>query len=562
MSKMSNAVKAKRKEKTEKPVVNYMGGISYQLNPLETMKMVTASSIFGEPRYYEDGLFTRSDLSEFEIDLKMNDYILPELNSFVGKNTAEIMETVIDNALRYDFKATLEYAVTLRHEFLMRLNPQIIMVRAAIMTEERKAFTAKYPGLFNKINQKVMSRSDDVIHQLNYYLFLNNGEKSKIPGILKNSWKKNIENQTRYELNKYRNAGLGLIDTIRICHAHNTDIAELMKTGKLVMPETDKKHETLHATGKSWSEILNTINMNHMALLKNLRNIFLELEQEEPNDRKRKIEILEHLKNGVKNGKQFPYRYLTALKAIRSSDIEDKATITDSLEECMDIACQNLPHLPGTNAFLSDNSGSAWGTCPSEYGSMTVAEIGNLSSVIGAVNSDYGTVFEFGNKLIAHSISKRNGILEQANNISKSKGRKVGLNTENGIWLFFKDAIENKKHYDNIFIYSDMQAGHGGLYGTTDSAREYEKAGFNCDGKYIDVAKLAQAYRNKVNPKVNIYTIQTAGYTNVLLPENGYRTNVLYGWTGKELLYADQMNKFWDEYDQSRQTDAKTNAIK
>ena len=107
-----------------------------------------------------------------------------------------------------------------------------------------------------------------------------------------------------------------------------------------------------------------------------------------------------------------------------------------------------------------------------------------------------------------------------------------------------------------------MQAGHGGLYGTTDSAREYEKAGFNCDGKYIDVAKLAQAYRNKVNPKVNIYTIQTAGYTNVLLPENGYRTNVLYGWTGKELLYADQMNKFWDEYDQSRQTDAKTNAIK
>ena len=66
---------------------------------------------------------------------------------------------------------------------------------------------------------------------------------------------------------------------------------------------------------------------------------------------------------------------------------------------------------------------------------------------------------------------------------------------------------------------------------------------------YIDVVKLIDWYRKEVNPKVNIYCIQTAGYDNVLVPENGYRTNILYGWTGKELVYADCMNKFWDEKD-------------
>ena len=118
---------------------------------------------------------------------------------------------------------------------------------------------------------------------------------------------------------------------------------------------------------------------------------------------------------------------------------------------------------------------------------------------------------------------------------------------------FFEKAIENKIHYDNIFIYSDMQAGHGGLYGTPSAIKKYTSEGYVIKGRYIDVAKLIDTYRQKVNPKVNVYCVQTAGYNNVLVPEFGYRTNILYGWTGKELVYADMMNKFWDEKDAEHQ---------
>lgn len=50
----------------------------------------------------------------------------------------------------------------------------------------------------------------------------------------------------------------------------------------------------------------------------------------------------------------------------------------------MGIACENLPALKGRSAFLTDNSGSAWGACTSEWGTMSIADIGNPSSVIGA----------------------------------------------------------------------------------------------------------------------------------------------------------------------------------
>ena len=546
---MTKSVKTQREKEVKKPVTNFMGGTSYELNPFETMKMVTASSIFGEPQYYRNGEFDSAKVTDgtYRVNALVKEYLIESLVSFDNKKTSEIMEEVIDASLKYDYENTLLYAVTLRKEFLMRLNPQIIMVRAAMMTEERKRYTEKNPGRFNDINMQVMSRADDVVSQVTYYMF-KNGSKKNIPNILKRSWANKVKSLTPYEVAKYKDKGIGLIDTVRICHANNDTINELMKTGTVAVADNQKTWERLRsAENKTWSEILDTIKMPHMALLRNLRGIFSEI-----SDMAKADEILDNLVNGVERGKQFPYRYLSAFNAVNSfTDIDSgiKGKVLDSLEDCMDKACENLPKLKGKNVFLSDNSGSAWGAFPSEYGTMTVAKIDNLSSVIGAANSDDGTVVKFGDRYEEFPIRKRKGILDQVEEISKNKDHSVGGSTEGGIWKFLSHAIDNKIVYDNIFIYSDMQAGHGGLYGEYSDKKEYTEKGFATRGSYIDVAKVIDYYRQHVNPKVNVYCVQTAGYTNVLLPENGYRTNVLYGWTGKELVYAKAMNDFWDEYD-------------
>lgn len=539
MSKISKVVKAERKIEKEKPVVNFMGGISYELNPLDTLKMISASSIFGEPQYYRSSGFKDGS---YHLDKYVQEYSVLDIDE--GNTTSQIMINAINSALDYDFEATINWAATLRHDYYMRLNPQVIMVLAA-KHPKRKEFSDNHPGLFREINNKVMHRADEPASQLSFYLY-QYGNKSKIPSILKRSWCDRIENMSRYEMAKHKNHEVGMIDTIRICHAKGDLVDELMKSGKVEVSDDQKIWENLRSSGMSWKDILNTTPLGHMALLRNLRNIFKEV-----NDPEVLNKVVSDLKSGVIRGKQFPFRYYTALKFIRSnSDVNFKPQLVDALEECLDISIANMPKLKGKTMCLSDNSGSAWGTFNSEYGSMTVAEIDNLSSVITGMCSDEGYVGKFGDKLKITPISKRNGALLQADSVTSGQHYDVGGSTENGVWIFFRDAIKNKDWYDNIFIYSDMQAGHGGLYGTGHSY-VIEDEDFRCRDlrfyKYIDVMRLIHKYRQTVNPKVNVFCVQTAGYNNVLVPEFTYRGAVLYGWTGKESLFASKIIDMWDQ---------------
>lgn len=545
MSKLSNAVsemKERNDLRLDETVTNFMGGDSYVLTPVETLKMVTASSIFGEPSYYRDSKTKDSYVSsilKYHVDKHVTDVVIPD--KYEGMKTEDIMEQVIDEALDYDFKSTLEWAVYLRHTFNMRLNPQVIMVRAAVHPK-RSEFTKAYPGLFDEINQSVMSRADDPLTQMTYYLYNNKGKKNNIPSVIKRSWANKLSKLNRYNVAKYKNAEIGMINGVRLCHANSPIIDELMANGTVEVAEDQKTWENLKSEGKSWKEIFDTIDMGHMALLRNLRGVFTEVEDAEFCKR-----YLDKLKSGVEKGKQFPFRYYSAITAVRSSSCYHKPLIIDALEECMDIALANFPKLKGKTMCLSDNSGSAWGALTSEYGTVTIAEIDNLSSVITAACSDEGYVGKFGDKLIVHPVSKRNGVLNQSTKITSGRCNDVGGGTEGGIWEFFYNAIEKKEHWDNIFIYSDQQAGHGGLYGTGSQTSMYTRAGYSCSGNYINVYKLIKEYRKKVNPKVNVFSVQTAGYTNAVIPEMAYRTAIMYGWTGKEAVFAEEYIRQWDE---------------
>lgn len=554
MSKMVKAVKETRTESVTKRVTNFMGGNSFELNAIDTLKMVTASSIFGEPAYYrkgefadakiKDGVYGRVYGSGFDYDFST--YSVLDDSRYSGMSTSAVMEKVINDALDVDFGAVLDWAVELRTTYNMRLNPQVIMVLAA-KHPNRVKFNENNPGKFIEAEMKVMSRADEPASQLTYFLYTE-GKKNNLPNILKRSWAKKLESLNRYKVAKYKNAGLGMIDVVRVSHANSPVLDELMKTGTVEVKEDEKTWENLRSEGKTWTEILGTIKLGHMALLRNLRNIFTEID-----DMRLTKTILQSLVAGVKEGKQFPFRYFNAYKMIEKegSKLNHQVMILDALEECMDVSLENMPKLSGKTITLTDNSGSAWGTFNSEYGSCTVAEIDNLSAVITAMLSDEGYVGVFGDRLKIMPISKRNGVLKQTKEVTKV-GRGIGGATENGIWLFFDKAIEFKENWDNIFIYSDMQAGHGGLYGTPASKTRYKKMGYSFHYDYIDVMKLLTKYRSTVNSKVNMFSVQTAGYTSICIPEYAYRANVMYGWTGKEVLFADSMIKFWNTKEANR----------
>ncbi len=537
VSRMNEERKLRRNE----TVTNFMGGDSYQINPLDTLKMIAASSIFGEASYY------RSNVRDgrYRFLAEYSDEFAKEVFSiYDGKSTTEIFQEAIDASLDYDFGATLELAAELRNTYNMRLNPQVIMVRAAIHPK-RIEFTKEHPNEFNRINQLVMHRADEPVTQLTYYLYLCEGKKNKIPSLLKRSTAKKLSSLSAYAVNKYKNAEIGMINAVRITHAHSKVIDELMQTGAVAVTEQEQTWEQKRSAGMSWREIIESTDIGHMAMLRNLRNIFTEVQ-----DIQFCTGYLEKLKSGVLNGRQFPFRYYAAYNAVKSaSDIHHQDEILKALEECMDISLGNMPKLRGRTMCLSDNSGSAWGCIPSEYGSVTIAEIDNLSSVIAAKCSDEGEVGKFGDTLVRFGV--KGSVLERTRAVTKERYSDVGASTEGGIWKFFRDAIKKKTYYDNIFIFSDQQAGTGGLYGTSQDKREYEEKHYSCHHNYINVYKLVLDYRRMVNPKVNVFSVQTAGYNNILLPQMSYRCAMLTGWTGKEIQFAAEYIRQWDEIEQN-----------
>ena len=117
--------------------------------------------------------------------------------------------------------------------------------------------------------------------------------------------------------------------------------------------------------------------------------------------------------------------------------------------------------------------------------------------------------------------------------------------------MFFKRAFQNpvENTFDYFFCYSDMQVGHGGLYGNDP---EIVKGGWNWKKSYgqnifINIHTLFDTYRKNIHPKINAFMVQTAGYTDTILPESIYRGAIMAGWTGNEVIYAKEYTKLWDE---------------
>jgi hypothetical protein len=382
------------------------------------------------------------------------------------------------------------------------------------------------------IGLSIIQRPDDIVTQFKYYLSLK-GQKNNLPNILKRTWAEKISKFSAYQLKKYLNTGL--VDIVRICHANSDTINEMMKTGNIQTKDEEKTWEVLRSGGKSWEEIISQIDIPHMALLRNLRGMSDELSKEQI------VQMCNKLLDGVERGKQYPYRYYTAYSMM--DDVNHDDILKYNLSKCVNKSMMHFPKLKGKTISLCDNSGSASGAFNSTYGKTTVSTIANLSGIMTAINSDEGYVGIFGNELFMFYIDKQECILQQLDRL-ENKSEDINGGTEHGIWLFFDQAIKEKVHYDNIFIYSDMQAGHGGLYGDHKEYKEYI-----VNDNYIDVLKLVEKYRNVVNPKVNLFTVQVAGYDNNVLPEHIYRGAVLSGWTGNEVKYANYLIKLWDQED-------------
>ena len=562
-------------------MINFMGGKSFKLfNPLKRAELVAFSSFLGEPTYYQPVDKIEYNTLENEMFQILKDHLLIPTDFMISRN--ETFYKAINNSLDFDFKKTLELAVKCRNEFLMRKSTAQILAIAA-SHPLRLEFNQNNPMFFREILVKCWILPSDAIACLDAWKSLF-GSKTKFPTFIKRAYEDRLKNLSQYQQEKYRKDSISMV---RLCHASkktlriNNTLENLMLDGHLDLDDKDIKWEKHRSMGKSWLETINLMEWRipHMAALRNIRGFAAS----DPGI-ENMISYMEMLLQGVEGGKQFPFRYITAYNQLKNQfekqeliveDLEEgeiqeikprnkrkysditvnttyKDVIFEYLEKCLQKSTENYPYLDGNVISLCDNSGSAHGTFTSVYGTQTVADIGNLSGLLTAYRATgRGVVGVFGDSLNLYEVDKSKPLLEQYYQIMDI-GKTVGSSTENGVWLFFKRAFENPDSYkfDHWFCYSDMQIGHGGLYGNDDDIKD---KGFLWGEKsrnpanYIHVHKCIDKYRMEINPKLNTYMVQTAGYDNTILPESTYRGAILSGWTGNEVVYAKHLSSLWDE---------------
>lgn len=516
--------------------LNYMGGRSYSIDDTFLILQTTAAScFFGEPQYYQsEGMKTpRFRDTGYGKKILDRDYVNNIPPKWQDKTPAERMVLAIDAALNVDVERTLRLAVSLRTEHKIRTTPQVIMVRAGLHPNQ------KGTGLVTKYAKGIIQRIDEVTVQYAYFLSLGLGHTP--PKCLKRNWARAIERASTYQLSKYRmeSREVSLVDVINITHPKGEDISKLVR-GELKLNESSRRTwESIRSSGGSWKEAKGV--MGHMAMLRNLRNLSIAGEIDE--------DFLKKFKASAEKGKQLPFRYLSAYNALKTAGGADTRTL-DAIETCLENSMQFLPRLEGRVMSLVDNSGSAQSTTTSSIGTMTVASIGNLMGIITGKASDDGHLGVFGDRYEHFPVRKRSSVFDLSDKANQV-GRGIGMGTEHGVWLFWKEAIEQRQQWDMVFIYSDMQAGHGGLYGTTSKYR-VEGTNHTWNGsnyyasKYIDVAKLVETYRKNVNPKVHVVLCQIAGYQDTLIPDAYDRTYVLGGWSEQIIKYAAAMRALRD----------------
>ena len=537
---------------------NHMSGISYfPQDPLVELELMLYSSFLHEPCFYDPKRVPNT--IHFHANLK--NHVLFE--SHLTKSRAQLFYETANKAFDYDFQSTLELSKRGRKEFLMRTSPcELIAIGAS--HPKRVLFNKENPMYFRNIVGHVCVVPSDMVSILESWKKLN-GSKSKFPTFLKNAFADILKSLKPYHLNKYRRA---CIDMIRLTHPKKTPaISELMRTGKLQLEQKDLKWETLMSVHGCWKKTMEELqwNMPHMAALRNIRGFAQNVREEEL-----LTKYCSMLENGVANGKQFPFRYIVALESfVNEKTLEQNQTknpffengtlhwtmVKNCIEACIQKSLQNHPKLSGDTFVLSDNSGSAWRTFTSTYGKCTIAEIGNISALITALSGEgKGVIGLFGDTLVEYTVDKNLSFLENYANIktlSGNGGINVGGATENGIWLFFKRAMKNpeKYRYDNLFCYSDMQAGHGKLYGN-DPEMGSQWTWEICNSlRFIHVPKLVDHYRATINRKLNVFTIQTAGYNDSIMNQSTYRGAMLSSWTGNEAVYAEKIIDLWDRLD-------------
>ena len=480
---------------------------------------------------------------------------------YVSEN--QLTQNIVDLAQKCGYEFTAKLALYARTKGNLRSVSHLL---AALVCKD-----STHPTWLKSFYEHIVLRPDDISEILSCYGKLRGFDLKnikQIPNAMKKGFGTVLSGLSPYQIDKYKMNGksLSLIDIVNLLHPTPTDknreAYRRLMHGESLDGTYDSKilEKEMAATGQNASNEQELVLAKHdaiksvlekgmpiMNLLRNLRNIMLYAPDLVD-------EAIKQLTNHDKvvNSKLLPFRFMSAYDAVNEIETSDytegdsdtkikfesdgcqrmdehrlaslKSKVSKALEDAMSIACENVPELEGNCAILIDHSGSVrgdWGgsSTLSPWSSVHTAHIGNLFGSIVAFKQKDVYIGMFGDKLISPSVNREIGLLEFNKN-TYDAGEDCGGCTENGLYLFLKNVIDEKKHIDNFIVFSDMEIGDGGEGGWdyTSSAhvkfkdlfKEFRKINPNCLTVCCNIR--GQSGTSVFNP--NLKLLNVSGWSN------------------------------------------------
>lgn len=226
-------------------------------------------------------------------------------------------------------------------------------------------------------------------------------------------------------------------------------------------PEYLLDADKLKAAGMTWEDALSLAggkvdkaklweamipNMGIMALIRNLRNF-----DEAGVSDTAAAKVISRLINPeqIAKSRQLPFRFYTAYTEAPSDRWKH------ALGVALDLACANVPALPGRTLVLIDTSASMTQTKISEKSKVTPAQAAAVLGIVLAKRCG-ADVYGFANGTFRHDLVKGQTAMQGVNAFLKRTGES-GHGTE-----IHRAIRERYQGHDRVFVLSDMQCMSGG----------------------------------------------------------------------------------------------------
>lgn len=255
-----------------------------------------------------------------------------------------------------------------------------------------------------------------------------------------------------YQLGKYKMLGkeYNMYDLINITHAKSPSVDGFMK-GEIESPDTwEVKISTAKTEAEraeEWIRLVKEDKLGYLALLRNLNNI-LNAISITGIDGLLLIEdkIVSKLTDeaSIKKSIVFPYQIYCAYKNMKTHPF----MIDNALDKAFRIACGNMEKFDGKSVIMLDISGSMEDRISSRS-NITIKEVGACYATALYISQDCDFV-KFGTDAKSYSYNKIDNVFSIINNMCKED--ECGYGTHIGTAF-----AKLNKHYDRIFIVSDMQ---------------------------------------------------------------------------------------------------------